>query len=106
MGFFNRKNNMKQDRTYSMSEALKILSDQKYKDYTSLEIEPGKYRIVTIEESRNLEEKIRARSVSNNEFTERITGGGNYRNMNYTPQLTPNYNNYKNAKRFNQWGRS
>lgn len=101
MGFFSNKKK-KQSKVYNMAEALKILSNPRYKEYTSLEVEPGKYRIVTIEESRNLEEQIRARSAVNNEFAERISGGGVYRKMNYTPQTTPNYNNYQNAKRYKE----
>ncbi len=54
MGFFSRNTNKKQDKIYNMAEALKILSNPKFSMYTTVEVEPGMYKIVTIEESRTL----------------------------------------------------
>ena len=95
MGFFNKKNKFNSDKVYSMEEALKILKKKEFEDYTSLEVGTGRYRIVTIEESRNLAEQVRRK---NNGFFERIVGGGTYKGI----SVTPNYNNYQSAKRYRE----
>lgn len=95
MGFFNNKNKFNTDKVYSMAEALKMLSKEEFKNYTSLEVGTGRYRIVTIEESRNLEKQIRSKNCG---FAERIAGGGAYKGI----SVTPNYNNYQSAKRYRE----
>lgn len=101
MGFFNNKKK-KQDKVYSMAEALKILSNPKFNNYTSVEVESGMYRIVSVEESRNLEARLRLGQSTKNEFTTRIAGEGAYRNINNVPRTTPKYNNYQSAKRYRE----
>lgn len=51
MGIFVRKSRVNPDKIYSMAEALKILKNPQYVDYTSVEVGQGMYRIVLIKES-------------------------------------------------------
>ncbi len=54
MGLFRRGNTIKTDKIYTMTEALKILSQRGYEEYTTTE-EGGGYRIIRINESKILE---------------------------------------------------
>ena len=96
MGLFN-KNKIKLSKSYDMSEAIKILSQKEYSDYTLIEDEKDrdKFKIITIEESKKLERQLREKGRQKREFFERIQG--ERENI----PLTPNYNNYQNAKRYN-----
>ena len=96
MGFFKR-NRIKLGKSYDMAEAIKILSQEEYSDYTLIEDEKDreKFKIITVEESKKLERQLRENGRQKREFFERIQG-----ERENTP-LTPNYNNYQNAKKYN-----
>ena len=96
MGLFNRKK-IGVNKLFTAEEMLGILRQEEYKDYTSECIETTKgtkYKLITIEESRRKEQEIRKRQIENNSFKERITGGGEYRNIN-TRTI---YNDYQSSK--------
>ncbi len=87
MGLFRRGNTIKTDKIYTMTEALKILSQRGYEEYTTTE-EGGGYRIIRINESKILESQIREKR----EFHNRMNGNGAYRNITVEPQQ---YNNWQ-----------
>ena len=101
MGFFNRRK-FKLGKSYDIGELLDILGDfssEEFKGFTLIEDEKeeGKYKIITVEESKKLEGKTRRNEQPKREFYNRIQGEANY--INITPINTvPNYNDYQNTK--------
>ena len=106
MGLFSRKK-IDTNRLFSTEEMIKLLGQKEYQNYTSETIETPnglRHRLMTIAESRQKEQEIRKRQlIMDNGFKDRITGSGEYRNLNTTPM----YNNYQNAKGYNRsaWSR-
>lgn len=98
MTIFGRKNRVKKDKIYNMAEALKILKNPQYVDYTSVEVGQGMYRIVLIEESRKLEGNLRTGQSRRNDFINRMNGDGAYANINNHSYPKKTYNNYQNAR--------
>ena len=94
MGIFRTK--VKQGKTYSMAEAIKILSKEEYQGYTTQEIGNGKYKIIITKESRTLESRTRQKE----NFHNSINGGGSFRKL--VEEQPPKYGDWRaNAKRYN-----
>ena len=96
MGIFVRKSRVNPDKIYSMAEALKILKNPQYVDYTSVEVGQGMYRIVLIEESRKLQDNLRTEQSQRSNFISRMNGDGAYTNI--SSHSYPKKNNYQNAR--------
>lgn len=99
MGLFNRKK-FNTNKLFNTKEMLEILSKKEYQNYTAESVETTrgtKYKLITIDESRRKEEELRGR-IRKNGFIDRITGVGEYKNINTMPK----YNNYQNAKRYKE----
>ncbi len=95
MGLFSRK----EDRIYSLSEAMSLLKTEKYARYTTIPVGDG-YKLVPIEmASEHIKQYKAAGSEktgqdARNTFAREISGNGIYRNINNVP----NYNNYQSVR--------
>ncbi len=87
MGLFRKGKTIKQGKIYSMTDALQILSQPGYENYTTEEVSGG-YRIIGVNESKILERQIREKQ----QFHNRMNGNGSYRNNMVVPQQ---YNNWQ-----------
>ena len=95
MGLFSRKK-VNTNKIYTMSEALVILKQPGMEEYTSVDVGAGKYKIITIEQSRELQKRELEIHATRNAFSQRINGQGAYSNI----QPLKNYNNYQSAKHY------
>lgn len=84
------------EKTYSMANAIKKLSQKGYEGFTAIEVAKGKWKVVAIPESQKLERQTRQKE----EFHSRINGGGEYRKL--AEEQPPKYGDWRaNAKKYN-----
>ena len=80
MGFFSKK----EDRIYSLHEAMKLLKTEKYEYYTTIPVGNG-YKIVPEERIKKQVELIKKGKEENSQrinFLNEISEGGSYSNIN------------------------
>lgn len=70
MGFLKRK--IKPNKDYSLKEALALLKQPQYEDYTTIYVGKGRYHIILVEKSRELEKEINRKESSQKAFLERL----------------------------------
>ena len=94
MGLFSKKV-FKEDKYYNISESLNILEQLRERGlidkYTleQAEDQKDKYRVISIEKSREKENKIRKDNIEKTSFLGRVQNNGAYRNISVNPN-----NNY------------
>ena len=94
MGLFGKKI-FREDKYYNISESLNILEQLREKGlidkYTleQAEDQKDKYRVISIEKSREKENKIRKDNIEKTSFFGRVQNNGAYRNISVNPN-----NNY------------
>ena len=98
MGIFSIKK--KEDKVYSLKDAIKLLQTSKYQNYTTIPVGEG-YRLVPMKQptqSGQEHEEISFTKVRRHNFLNRMTE--NVNNQEFTK--VPNYNNYQEAKGYRQ----
>ncbi len=93
MGIFNK--NKKEDKVYSLREAMNLLKKAKYDHYTTIPEGDG-YRLVPIGQEVQYVENGTNCIQRRSSFLDRISDNGKYR-RNERPKT---YNNYQSAKRY------
>ena len=95
MGIFGKK--YKLGNIYNLADSTRILKGKGFENYTTIEVGPDKYRIITIEESRRLEEGIRKKKAFregiNVEVSYPNTKIGEHKFNNWQANKTKGYNN-------------
>ena len=95
MGIFSVKK--RENKIYSLKEAMKLLQTSKYQNYTTIPVEEG-YRLVPMQPLVQEQEKISFTNTKRNNFFNRMKKGVE------TQEVTkvPNYNNYQASKGYRQ----
>ena len=94
MGIFNI--NKKEDKIYSLKDAMKLLQTSKYQNYTTIPVGEG-YRLVPMQQLAQVvqgQEEISSTNIKRNSFLNRITNGVESQEV----TKVPNYNNYQEVK--------
>ena len=94
MGIFNI--NKKEDKIYSLKDAMKLLQTSKYQNYTTIPVGEG-YRLVPMQQLvQGMQEqgKISYINTKRNSFLNRMTKGVDSQVV----TQVPNYNNYQEVK--------
>ena len=94
MGIFSI--NKKEDKIYSLKDAMKLLQTSKYQNYTTIPVGEG-YRLVPMQQLSQIvqeKEEISFNNTKRNSFLNRITKGVESQKV----TKVPNYNNYQAAK--------
>lgn len=94
MGIFNK--NKKEDKVYSLREAMNLLKKAKYDHYTTIPEGDG-YRLVPIGQEVQYVENGTNCIQRRSSFLDRISDNGSYRN---NKKVQNTYNNYQSAKRY------
>lgn len=98
MGIFNI--NKKEDKIYSLKDAMKLLQTSKYQNYTTIPVGEG-YRLVPMQQLAQVvqeQEEISFTNTKRKSFLNRMTEG--VETQGFTK--VPNYNNYQAAKGYRQ----
>ena len=98
MGIFSIKK--KDDKIYSLKDAIKLLQTSKYQNYTTIPVGEG-YRLVPMQQLvQGMQEqgKISYINTKRNSFLNRMTKGVDSQVV----TQVPNYNNYQAAKGYRQ----
>lgn len=98
MGIFSIKK--KEDKVYSLKDAIKLLQTNKYRNYTTIPVGEG-YRLVPMQQptqSVQEQEEISFTKVKRHNFLNRMTE--NIDSQEFTK--VPNYNNYQETKGYRQ----
>lgn len=102
MGFFN-KNKINPNKVYTIAEALQILNNSQYEEYTTKEVIDYKtgnikgYNIIPQELATQCTASIKERKKIKNEFEVRMSNNGEHKGITINPN---NYNNYQSAKSY------
>ncbi len=107
MGFFGKKINLYKE--YSIGQAMWLLAQPEFKDiYTSEVLENGKVRIMTIEESKQLEARYRERTKAfKDSYKNKITNFKEYKKTQQDDEKIINYKDYlyeRNSEREQEIG--
>ena len=94
MGFLKRK--IKPNKNYSLKEALALLKQPEYKDYTTIYVGKGSYHIIPVEQSRQLEKEINRKESSQKAFLERLQVKG--KRMDRKSAEIIDFNEYRQSK--------
>ena len=95
MGIFNI--NKKEDKIYSLKDAMKLLQTSKYQNYTTIPVGDG-YKLVPMHPLVIKQEEISFINTKRNNFLNRMTKGVESQEVN----KVPNYNNYQASKGYKQ----
>ena len=95
MGIFSIKK--KDDKIYSLKDAMKLLQTSKYQNYTTIPVGDG-YKLVPMHPLVIKQEEISFINTKRNNFLNRMTKGVESQEVN----KVPNYNNYQAAKGYRQ----
>ena len=95
MGIFNI--NKKEDKIYSLKDAMKLLQTSKYQNYTTIPVGDG-YKLVPMHPLVIKQEEISFINTKRNNFLNRMTEG--VKTQGFTK--VPNYNNYQESKGYRQ----
>ena len=93
MGFFNRKDN----KVYSLEQALKLLKTPQYAQYTTVPVGDG-FKLVPEKEVDIYNDEIETNGFKQRRgnFVSQVSGEGRYSNI----STVPNYNNYQSARSY------
>lgn len=97
MGIFSRKR--KENRVYSLGEAMKLLQTKEYENYTTIPVGDG-YRLVPMQQPivYNEAEGVSTTQERRNDFLNRLTDQVNQNKFNNVPK----YNDYQSVKGYKQ----
>ena len=95
MGIFGIKK--KDDKIYSLKDAIKLLQTSKYQNYTTIPVGDG-YKLVPMHPLVIKQEEISFINTKRNNFLNRMTKGVESQEVN----KVPNYNNYQASKGYKQ----
>lgn len=95
MGIFSIKK--KDDKIYSLKDAIKLLQTSKYQNYTTIPVGDG-YKLVPMHPLVIKQEEISFINTKRNNFLNRMTKGVESQEVN----KVPNYNNYQASKGYKQ----
>ena len=95
MGIFSI--NKKEDKIYSLKDAIKLLQTSKYQNYTTIPVGDG-YKLVPMHPLVIKQEEISFINTKRNNFLNRMTKGVESQEVN----KVPNYNNYQASKGYKQ----
>ena len=98
MGIFSIKK--KEDKIYSLKDAIKLLQTNKYRNYTTIPVGEG-YRLVPMQQPTKIvqdQEKNNFTKARRHNFLNRMTEGVDNQEFN----KVPNYNDYQESKGYRQ----
>ena len=93
MGIFSKK----EDRIYSLEQALKLLKMPQYAKYTTVPVGDG-FKLVSEKEVNIYSDEIETNGFKQRRgnFVSQVSGEGRYSNI----STVPNYNNYQSARSY------
>ena len=93
MGFFSRKEN----KVYSLEQALKLLKMPQYAKYTTVPVGDG-FKLIPEKEVDIYSDEIETNGFKQRRgnFVSQVSGQGRYSNI----STVPNYNNYQSARSY------
>lgn len=100
MGLFRK--GFKEGKVYNTSDALRILKQKEFANYTTKEVAGG-YMIINEAEERAKESQKVSQKERQQEFKNRINGNGTYQEINFKPcdyEIAKNRTNRWKAKDF------